>query len=131
MGSDEIKYLDIAAFRDEGYLQEANRQFFHVLGLALEWAGGLDREAVERLLANAGIQFGRDAVDNCMALVRVLGLDKPRLSGVWDYRDDPEGINYGPGTISVLKFKKVRDEMRTKSLYRKENLGYIVQPAND
>ncbi len=31
-----INYMDGAAFRDEGYLQEANRQFFHPLGLALE-----------------------------------------------------------------------------------------------
>lgn len=31
-----IKYMDIKEFRDQGYLQEANRQFFHPLGLALE-----------------------------------------------------------------------------------------------
>lgn len=34
--SDEIKYLDTEEFRDIGYLQEANRLFFHPLGLALE-----------------------------------------------------------------------------------------------
>jgi hypothetical protein len=32
----EIKYLDATTLRDEGYLQEANRRFFHPLGLALE-----------------------------------------------------------------------------------------------
>jgi hypothetical protein len=31
-----IKYLDAQTFRDDGYLQEANRGFFHPLGLALE-----------------------------------------------------------------------------------------------
>jgi hypothetical protein len=31
-----VKYLDGETFRNEGYLQEANRQFFHPLGLALE-----------------------------------------------------------------------------------------------
>ena len=30
-----MKYMDIREFMDEGYLQEANRQFFHPLGLAL------------------------------------------------------------------------------------------------
>lgn len=34
--SDEIKYLDVAEFRRLGYLQEANRLFFHPRGLALE-----------------------------------------------------------------------------------------------
>jgi hypothetical protein len=36
MGS--INYMDGKTFRDEGYLQEANRLFFHPLGLALEVA---------------------------------------------------------------------------------------------
>jgi hypothetical protein len=31
-----MKRIDIAEFRDIGYLQEANRRFFHPLGLALE-----------------------------------------------------------------------------------------------
>lgn len=31
----EQRLMDLAAFRDEGYLQEVNRQFFHPLGLAL------------------------------------------------------------------------------------------------
>lgn len=31
-----IKYIDIAKFRSEGFLQELNRQFLHPLGLALE-----------------------------------------------------------------------------------------------
>jgi len=31
-----VKRIDIKEFRDRGYLQEANRLFFHPLGLALE-----------------------------------------------------------------------------------------------
>lgn len=34
--ANDIKYLSVPEFIDEGYLQEANRQFFHPLGLALE-----------------------------------------------------------------------------------------------
>lgn len=31
-----IKYIDLGEFRDQGYLQELNRQFLHPLGLAME-----------------------------------------------------------------------------------------------
>ena len=34
--TDEIKYIDIKEFRELGFLQEANRKFFHPLGLAIE-----------------------------------------------------------------------------------------------
>ena len=33
----QINYMDLDEFRDLGYLQEVNRQFFHPLGLALVW----------------------------------------------------------------------------------------------
>jgi len=33
---EEVKRMDIQAFMDFGFLQEANRMFFHPLGLALE-----------------------------------------------------------------------------------------------
>lgn len=34
--TEEIKRMDIKEFREKGFLQEANRKFFHPLGLALE-----------------------------------------------------------------------------------------------
>ncbi len=55
-----MKRIDIAEFRDRGFLQEANRRFFHPLGLALE------------------VIVEKDGT--CT------------LGGVWDYRDDPEGM---------------------------------------
>jgi hypothetical protein len=36
MVSKPIKHMDLEEFINEGFLQEANRQFFHPLGLALE-----------------------------------------------------------------------------------------------
>ena len=33
---EKIKYMDLNEFRDQGYLQEVNRIFFHPLGLALD-----------------------------------------------------------------------------------------------
>lgn len=43
----KVKYISIADFREFGFLQEANRQFFHPLGLALEIC--LDTEGNETL----------------------------------------------------------------------------------
>jgi len=61
--SREVKRIDIKEFRETGFLQEANRQFFHPHGLALE------------------IVVAADGTE--------------RLGGVWDYRDDPEGVVFG------------------------------------
>lgn len=36
------EYLDLQEFQERGYLQEANRLFFHPLGLALEISQGDD-----------------------------------------------------------------------------------------
>ena len=63
----EPKKMDIKEFRTFGYLQEANRLFFHPLGLALE------------------ISINDDGSEY--------------LSGIWDYRDDPEGMLYDKSTI--------------------------------
>lgn len=60
----EPKRINIGEFQEDGYLQEANRQFFHPLGLALEVV--TDDETGEK-----------------------------SLGGVWDYRDDPEGMFFG------------------------------------
>jgi len=56
-----IKRMDIKEFQNRGYLQEANRLFFHPLGLALEVI--IDEE------------------DGSV-----------KLGGIWDSRDDPEGM---------------------------------------
>lgn len=63
MAPEDIKRMDIADFRAAGFLQEANRLFFHPHGLALE--------------------------------VVVHDDGSETLGGVWDYRDDSEGIIFG------------------------------------
>jgi hypothetical protein len=45
----DINYLDAKTFRDEGYLSEVNRVFFHPLGLALSMQS-LDGEAIIKVL---------------------------------------------------------------------------------
>lgn len=60
--SEDVKYMDIKEFRELGFLQEANRLFFHPHGLALS------------------IMVEEDGTE--------------ALFGIWDYRDDPEGVWY-------------------------------------
>lgn len=49
------EYMDIAEFREKGYLQEVNRNFLHPLGLAL--AVKVDEDGTETL---AGVIDARD-----------------------------------------------------------------------
>lgn len=53
-----------------------------------------------------------------------------RISGVWDYRDDSEGI-YFAGDYANLhpKARKVEEEWERREGNRRTALGYMVQPA--
>jgi hypothetical protein len=63
--ADVVKHMDIKEFHELGFLQEANRQFFHPHGLALE------------------IRVSEDGSES--------------LGGIWDCREDPEGVVFGNG----------------------------------
>lgn len=102
MASQNVKRMNIKEFLEEGYLQEANRRFFHPLGLALEVI--IDDDTGEY-----------------------------KLGGVWDYRDDPEGMLFGDLTKDANKFKalKVADQKEKKAIVRNERYGFIIQPLGD
>ncbi len=53
------------------------------------------------------------------------------LGGVWDYRDDPEGMAFADGMITVDKVMSVETLFRRNALYREEHLGYFIQPASE
>jgi hypothetical protein len=93
----EIKRIDIAEFRSEGYLQELNRLFLHPLGLALEVV--VEDDGTER------------------------------LGGVWDYRDDPEGIYYA-GEVNREKAEHVARLMAERSGPRESALGFVIEPPS-
>ena len=93
--TDKIKRIDIKEFREQGFLQEANRLFFHPLGLALEVV--IEDDGTER------------------------------LGGVWDYRDDPEGMVYGDGIIDQQKISKVEHERQSHIAARNKMFGGIIQ----
>lgn len=95
----EIKRIDIREFRELGYLQEANRQFFHPLGLALE------------------------------VQVPETSRGKETLGGVWDYRDDPEGVYYAEGYgLDPEKAARVLTQVQRMYPRRIEALGFWIQP---
>lgn len=97
------KKISIKEFRENGFLQEVNRQFLHPLGLALE------------------VTINEDKSES--------------LSGVWDYREDPEGIHYDLKNSDLDRIKKFQEnfkaveDLRTeKEKQRKKKLGYVVEP---
>ncbi len=91
-----IKRMNVAEFRDYGYLQEVNRQFFHPLGIALE-------VIVDEATGEA------------------------RLGGIWDSRDDPEGIAFVDGDVDQDKLHRIRYEEQLRRRHRFKALGYVIQ----
>lgn len=85
--TEEIKRIDIKEFRAKGFLQEANRLFFHPLGLALE------------------VIIDDDT-------------GKESLGGIWDYREDPEGMFYGNNLLDEQKIKYVEQLKNSKRVPR-------------
>ena len=93
------KYIPIKEFRELGFLQEANRLFFHPHGLALEVVVAPD----------GGMSLG----------------------GVWDYREDPEGIVFEEGGLSQSKAYVVASEKLRHEEARTELLGGSIQEMAD
>lgn len=92
----EIKYLDLKEFRDFGFLQEVNRQFFHPLVLALALC----------YLDNGDVV----------------------LSGILDYREDPEGMVFDVDMLDSNKAANVAALLESKRDVRTSKLGNIIQP---
>ncbi len=91
----KIKRMNIREFQKKGFLQEANRLFFHPLGMALEistdWPKGTTKEEKKKY---------KNAFEHPKS--------EYKLSGVWDYRDDPEGMLFSDGMIDKKKAEKIR-----------------------
>ena len=96
---DDIKFIDVKEFREQGFLQEANRMFFHPLGLALS------------------IQINEDGTEE--------------FGGIWDYREDPEGITFGEGMINKEKSERIETLYLEKCEYRNQYLGFEIQPIEE
>lgn len=97
----EIKRITPKEFRDQGYLQDVNRRYFHPLGMALEVIIDDDGK----------VEFG----------------------GVWDFRDDPEGImfhheDWTREKVDVDRSIEIKADRANKRAARLKNLGYVIQP---
>jgi hypothetical protein len=85
--------MDLREFYELGFLQEANRLFFHPRGLALEM--NFDDET-----------------------------DEVTISGIWDYRDDEEGIMFsGWGDDAVQRRDNIEEERRSHIMARMRMLN--------
>lgn len=101
MTEDSVKKIDVNEFITEGYLQEANRQFFHPLGMALV----------------------ADISNNCLTI-----WDKREdEEGIYyDY----ENSNVDRKKKFREKKKNVLQKFKERKDVRMERLGFIVEPIN-
>jgi hypothetical protein len=95
--------MNIKEFREQGYLQEANRQFFHPLGLALEVSTDENGNEV--------------------------------LGGIWDYREDDDGIYYDLANSSNERIQRflnnsfnIMVEKEKRAEARQKKLGNVIEP---
>lgn len=99
---DPVNRMNIKEFLELGFLQEANRLFFHPRGLALEVT--IDKEEY-------------------------------KISGVWDYRDDPGGIFFYFSEEdlekAIQKSKRVQQEFEKNEEHRKALMGSAIQPLRN
>ena len=120
----EVEHIDIKEFQQLGFLQEANRQS-HPHGLALEittWRDdedyvfpmtyvGLDATAVAAVRALlAGEAVDQEVRDKIVQAVEAGEQFQPGscyISGVWDYRDDPEGIVFGSVAMATARSERI------------------------
>jgi hypothetical protein len=125
------KHIDPRELKEIGFLQEANRQFFHPHGLALETTTFVDDDeyefpytwigipvsgvaAIRALLAGEPIdQEVREKIVNALDGATEYNPGDCFISGVWDCRDDPEGVIYGEwDDESRAKAERVATERR-------------------
>jgi len=84
MKKQKIKFMNIKEFQAQGFLQEANRLFFHPLGIAL----GI-------------LHPGRKDTGKIM------------ICEIWDYRGDPEGMVFKDG-YDATKAKNIETLRKSK-----------------
>lgn len=65
-----------------------------------------------------------------LEVVREPGKEE-RFGLVWDHREDPEGIIYGPDTMEFDKTSRVLAEQAEKAVTRLTKLGYVIQPYKE
>lgn len=62
--------------------------------------------------------------------IEVLSDGTERLYGIWDYRDDPEGIYFDDSADLIPLYDLVDQEFRKRAPRRFDTLGYLYQPVH-
>jgi hypothetical protein len=130
-----IPTIEGEEFRELGYLQEANRRFFHPLGLAMFIDQGWTRERVQEFLTSKGVQFGEEATDHIMTFLSRAGMLQEHIGGVLDDREDEQGFRYAvredhlEEDLAEFTRKRisVEGEWLKRAIVRVAELGYVVQ----
>lgn len=52
-----------------------------------------------------------------------------RFGGVWDYRDDPEGIVFGDDAELAPHARTIEYELERRAPDRRDALGFVIQPV--
>lgn len=50
---------------------------------------------------------------------------------VWDYRDDPEGMIFGPNMIDAEKAERIEQEYQAKRDVRRQRFGSDIQSVEE
>jgi hypothetical protein len=118
----DIRRIDIREFRELGWVHEINRLLLHPAGLALEV------ETISCAACNGNGKRGdkHERCETCGATGQV-----EILGGVWDYRDDPEGMLFGDDLLSAEKAKRIATLLEERRAARIERCGYFVQPVDE
>lgn len=128
-------YLDIAEFRESGLLHEVNRLILHPLGLALSVKTGpgavrMTKEEIEHLRLIAELPALDSEAKSFLRDLAIRALTSgERLAGIWDNREDPEGIEYGEDLLSEERVRSVVELWDRRQPARVAGLGYMVQPV--
>lgn len=102
----ELNLLNINEFVEKGYLQEANRLFFHPLGLSLV------------------VKYDEDSQQ--FALGGVLDCRSDEEGVVFGSSKDS-----GQASVRTEKFSSVQKEIKEKSSIRVQRFGWSIQPIED
>ena len=127
--TEKRKYMSVEEFQSSGVLQELNRRVLHPLGLALE-VKRETRSWYRRLWLHTKSLLMRTPLDNEAAK-----WEPWKLGGIWDYRDDPEGIIFGDEYLeseeALEKSAIFSNLVESRWEDRVSGCGFWVQPIKN
>ena len=114
--TNQPKRMDIQEFQEEGFLLEVNIKRMDIQEFQ---EGGYLLEVNRRFFHPLGL---------ALEIVREED-GSMHLGGIWDYRDDPEGLLFPElDEEDIAKARHVQQLRDEKAMIRRERYGFVVQP---